>query len=403
MDIPVAIERCRARARAYFAAHQVTDDGALHWRHSATHDPARDPALLLYGTWAGVQAGVLLDGPRAFAAEERYRIAAGLSRYQRTDGSFMLPVISDRDGQTDEYIAFHCTNYAWGALRALALPPLRAPSFLEPLLDGEALTAWLARRNFQRPWTEGNNIINLASFYALLRDDGHAEAGERLEELCAWHDARQHGRTGLWHDDGTPAAALGYAIAGGAHNLHLYYYLGRDVPNAPRIIDSCLSLGYLGVDSACFDLDVVDILTHLRGTGHRRQEIDHRLLCYLIELLQVQNADGGFCDNYVTPHRTFGHVTPAGRSVTWVTWFRLATIGMIAWTLWPEQRGRWWFRTTLGSGYFNPAIAGRGQEPPVRLPVLSPTRRSWLVLRRQGRWLRQRSTTRIRRWMERSQ
>src|SRR5689334_25356393 len=109
MDLPAAIERCRARAREYFAVQRVTDDGALRWRHSATHDPARDPAHLLYGTWAGVQAGVLLDGPQAFTADERRQVAVSLGRYQRGDGSFMLPALSDRDGHTDEYLAFHCT------------------------------------------------------------------------------------------------------------------------------------------------------------------------------------------------------------------------------------------------------------------------------------------------------
>ena len=177
------------------------------------------------------------------------------------------------------------------------------------------------------------------------------------------------------------------------------------MPNADRIVDSCLKLTSLGVVSACIDLDMTDVLTHLRRYRHRVDEIDRLLYRYLVELLQVQNADGGFCDNYVAPHRAYGHKTPVGRSVTWVTWFRLATIGMLGGTLLPDQRDRWWFRNTLGSGYHDLARAagpGASTEAPTVDLAAPVSLRLWLTTRREARWMRQRITSRARRWLERA-
>jgi hypothetical protein len=400
MSLPARIERCRERARSYFASQRVELEDALFWRHSPAHDPARSPGYLLYGTWGGVHGTVLLDGDNALAGDRR-RVATALGRFQLPDGTFNLPELAaaDQDGHTKEYTAFHCTNYAWGALHALGAAPVRPPSFLEPFLDSDTLDRWLEHRDLTRPWTEGNNLINLASFYALVEGQRPA-ARARLLELRGWHDRHQRSDTGLWHSaGGSRTATMEYAIAGGAHDLHLYYYLGGPVPNAHRIVDSCLSLGYLGIVSACIDLDMVDILCHLRGLRHRVPEIDNVLRRYLLELLQVQNADGGFSDNYVTSQRSLGEVTPAGCSVTWVSWFRMATLGMIACTLMPEQRGRWKFRTTLGSGYFNPDFGGRADPPPPPTVVGQDALRYWLAARRKARWMRQRATYRVRAWV----
>ena len=120
------------------------------------------------------------------------------------------------------------------------------------------------------------------------------------------------------------------ALAGAAHNLHIYYYLNRDVPQAIRVVDSCLRRGYLGIRSACIDIDIVDILANMRRYGHRVTEINEILWRYLVELLQIQNSDGGFADTYTTPHVLYGHKTPRRRSIMWTTWFRLASIGMAA-------------------------------------------------------------------------
>ncbi len=402
-DVLAALDACRERAATYLRAQVHAGAQEQWWRHSPTHDVAAYPSHLLYGTWAGVLATVLLGQHRGFDADTMARIGRALGHFQQSDGAFAMRVpVSQRGDHDEEYLALHCTNYAVGALRALGISPAQRLAFTDRLATPASLTNWLAGRDLTRPWREGNNIVNLASFYAVLAEDGHVWARERLEELADWHDAHQNRETGFWHtDNGMHRAGLLSAVAGGAHNLHLYYYLDRPVPRANRIIDSCLRLGYLGVDSACVDIDVVDILSHLRWIGHRVREIDSVLERYLLELLPLQNADGGFGDNYVTPQTTYGLVTPLGVSTTWTTYFRLATLGMVACTLLPDQGEHWAFRNTIGMGYFKPQLLREraGRSLPTAAPRLSRTLQRWLAIQRSMRFTRQRVTSRIRRWL----
>ncbi len=403
MKIEESLERCRVRAAAYLDAQLEIAGDARYWRHSATHDSQRDPGHLLYGTWGGVFASVVLRRDREFTPASRRQIANALNRFQRPDGTFVLPDVpeADRVGHDDEYLAMHCTNYALGALRALGEKPRYPLTFMERYQGDAFLAEWLDDRDWSRPWTEGNKVVNIASFYAVLAEDGDAKSRARLEQIADWLDMHQDTHTGFWHRDPPgDRAALWVAMAGAAHVLHIPYYLGRTVQHADRVVESCLGLGYAGIRSACVDIDIVDILTHLRRSGHRVAEIDDVLERYLVELLQVQNPDGGFCDSYVTPHRLYGNTAPADASVTWTTWFRLATIGMIASTLLPSQRGQWEFRNTLGTGSFFQPYARTGTDGAARFGrYLQPGKRLMLATTRNGRFARQRATARVRGWL----
>lgn len=392
------LRRCRERGERYFQQQRVEDGDALFWRHSPAHDVRADPGHLLYGSWAGIM-GLALVGSTALDGDAvRDRVAAGLNRFQRADGLFRLaPVRPDAmAGHDEEYFTFHCTNYALGAFDAISREPLRRLAFVEPLMDPAPLTAWLDRRDWGRPWQEGNTVVNLASFFQFLARRGRAQAGERLAQIGDWLETHQKSTTGFWHAEG-----VGYlqAMAGAAHLLHVFHALGRPVPHAERIVDSCLKKGYAGIRAACADIDVVDVLCHLRPYGHRVAQIDTVLRQYLAELLQIQNADGGFGDSYVTPQVTYGVATPRKVSVTWTTWFRLATIGMIATSLVPEESGRWHFRRTLGSGFFSPRREVVGSPTPA-LDTPSSLRARRLELVRTARFFRQHATWRARQWMK---
>ena len=176
----------------------------------------------------------------------------------------------------------------------------------------------------------------------------------------------------------------------------------REVPRPTVIVESCLRLGYMGIRSACVDIDFVDILVNLRRYGHRVDEIDRILGKYLVELLQVQGLDGGFCDTYVTPSNCYGYVTPARLSLTWTTWFRLATIGMVVCALWPQDRDKWVFRDTVGMGYLNARYAFGG---PTSMSKASGAlnreglRGAWLATVRRTRFFRQHVTWQVRQRM----
>ena len=346
---------------------------------------------------------MLLHGEVPLEADARRRIANGLNRFQLPDGTFTMPDVPEaaRPTHDSEYFAFHLTNYALGALRAIGEAPRHALSFLDAFRTHEDLGAWLSRRDWSRPWMEGNNIVNLASFYGIAASDGAGWAGERLVELADWHDRNQHPETGFWHSNAVGSRQeLLDAMAGAAHNLHIYYLLEREVPRPIAIVDSCLRLGYLGIRSACLDIDLVDILVNFRRYGHRVEEIDGILARYLVELLQIQQPDGGFCDDYVTPSNLFGCVTGADVAVTWTTWFRLATIGMLVCALRPQDTERWVFRDTIGMGYFNAPLALGPAGAAARGPGLPRTAPGpWLAAIRRGRFLRQRLTSSIRQRM----
>lgn len=406
MEFSERIRRCRERARPYLIAQRRETANRCYWLHSPTHRPETHPDHVLYGTWAGTLASVLLGLDQEFAPSMRQKIVNAMERFQLDSGFFTMPGVglAERGGHDDEYFMLHCTNYTVGALSALGSVPQLPEKYLERLAAPERLVTWLDGRNWNKPWTEGNNVVNLASLYAVLAERGLHWARERLHDMADWHDRRQNPQTGFWHTSSARSRKeLFVALAGAAHNLHVYYYLERDVPDPERIVDSCLRLGYRGIRQACADIDVVDILVHMRRFGYRRREIDAVLKRYLCELLQIQNRDGGFSDNYVTPHRLYGHTTPARISVTWATWFRLVTIGMIACVLEPAERERWTFRNTLGMGYCNLRYAladelraGRS----IRERDLTPSVEAWLTVKRAFRFRRQRATWFARQWFQ---
>lgn len=350
------IEAARRRTLAWLDAMQAPGQPRGVSRISAAHDPAAWPGVLLPGTYNAVMCRALLGGLDDI---DRGALIAWLEGHRLPDGRFRIPGMRDADvfkkpdlAETWGYIDFHVTNYSLGAIEVLdaARPPRLdfARRFLEP----QALLAWLALRDLRDPWQEGNNIVNLGSFLLAMR----AEAA--MELLLAWHDRLQDPSTGFW---GVNQAAGGipllHAFAGSMHNFHLWYATGRPLPYQERAIDYVLTLPP-EIDSACIDVDAVDLLVHgLALTGHRAAEIRAWCAALLPRLLDWQAPDGGFCDVREGVRRQDGWVRgyeePQGISNTFATWFRWIAIAMIADLLWPG-RWPWRFRGMVGIGYRMP-------------------------------------------------
>ena len=145
-----------------------------------------------------------------------------------------------------------------------------------------------------------------------------------------------------------------HAMAGAAHNLHLFYALDELVSFFEPMVDHCLSLPTCSV-SACLDVDPIDILVHLNALyGYRRPDIHVWLEAKLGSLLDIQNDDGGFPDIWSGERKLDGWVNGyaelQGLSNTFGTYFRLIAIAMIADALWPGWR-RFRFRKMIGIGY----------------------------------------------------
>lgn len=335
-------------------------------RISARHDERAWPGVLLPGTYNGVHTLQLLGGLGDFTDAERVALADWLEGARLPDGRFRIAGMCDADvykkpdrDETWRYIDFHVSNYALRAVEALV--PARKPvlAFAERWLDPRELGDWLSRRDLRDPWQEGNNIVNLGSFLLLLGRDGdehrQRRVAEALELLFAWHDRLQEPSTGFWGvGQLSDPQRLLHAFAGSMHNFHLWYAACRSLPFHERAVDYCLSLPP-AIDSACIDVDAVDVLVHgHRLLGYRAVEIEAWCLTMLEALLGFQNQDGGFADVRQGTRRQDGWVggyeEPQGLSNTFATWFRWIAIAMIADLLWP---GRWpfAFARTVGIGY----------------------------------------------------
>lgn len=369
--LAVAIDAGRRATLGWLASMQAPGMPKGCMRISAAHDPGRWPGVLLPGSYNGVMCIDLLGGLEGWRQDERAELAAWFEESRLPDGRFRIEgmeegaVFKKPDiAETWRYIDFHVSNYALGAVEAL--DPARRPvlDFVRPYLDAATLGHWLSLRDLRDPWQEGNNIVNLASFLLLLRRHGDGElsgAGwapavdRALGQIIDWHDRLREPSTGFWGvGQLSDPLRLLHAFAGSMHNFHIWYHEGRPLEGQDRAIDYCLSLPPR-VDSACIDVDAVDVLVHgWRHLDHRRGEIQVWLAALLAELLAFQNPDGGFCDVRQGVRRQDGWVggyeEPQGLSNSFATWFRWIAIAMIADVLWPG-RWNWRFRRMIGIGY----------------------------------------------------
>ncbi|MBV9735227.1 MAG: hypothetical protein JO209_04910 [Acidisphaera sp.] len=362
-DLRPRIEAARRRTLGWLDSMQAPGLPRGVSRISAVHDVARWPGVLLPGTYNATMCRHLLGG--VWDGGERRALLGWLHAHRRADGVFRIPGMQDADvfkkpdaAETWRYIDFHVTNYALGAVEALDpdLPPVL--DFARPFLAPIALKAWLAERDLRDPWQEGNNIVNLGSFLLLMRRFG----GARLEEVDAalgllfdWHDRLQEPATGFWGvGQSCDSRAALHAMAGAVHNFHLYYATGRPIPYHDRAVDYALSRP-TGIDSACIDVDLVDLLVHAHVLlDHRRADIRGWLRRKLAALLEFQSPDGGFADEHEGVRRqdgwVRGYTEPQGLSNTFAAWFRWIAIAMAADLLWPGWRP-WHFRRMIGIGY----------------------------------------------------
>ena len=361
------IATARAATLAWLDAMQADGLPRGVTRISAAHDAAAWPGVLLPGTYNGLLCRHLLNGMDDIPAAH---LIDWLESHRQQNGVFRIPGMHDDavfkkpdPMETWRYIDFHVTNYTLGAIEALdaARPPVL--TFALPFLDPPTLKAWLAERDLRDPWQEGNNIVNLGSFLLLLRRFGLPDAAvadiaiidRSMAILFAWHERLQEPATGFWGVGqlSDPRAAL-YAMAGSMHNFHLWYTTARPLPFQDKAVDYALAQA-TGIDSACIDVDLVDLLVHAHMLiDHRRIETDAWLRAKLVALLDFQNEDGGFADERDGLRGQDGWVRgyeePQGLSNTFATWFRWIAIAMIADLLWPGWR-RWNFRRMIGIGY----------------------------------------------------
>ena len=363
MNLEGQVAKTRERVIEWLNSMLVADQPFGAHRASAHHDVSEFPSMLLPATYNATHCRVLLGDYEDLPAENRDALVGFMNEFQRESGAYRMPQLRKENVYypTWEYIDFHTTNYAMGAVLSVGGKLGRPLRFVEPYCSLDYLKEWLSRRNMKDPWNEGNNIVNIASFYFVLRELGDNRMDALIEHLFGWSEETQDPATGYWLDtEAQPPVHPMVAMAGAAHNFHIYYYLDRPINYVERIVDHCLSFVGDGATTACVDIDVVDILANMYRYGYRAAEIEAGLKEKLKDLIAFQNPDGGFPDVLEGDRRFDGwnsYVEPQGLSNCFATWFRTATIGMICEILFPEVFN-WRFRNTVGIGYYS------GEPPP---------------------------------------
>lgn len=359
MSLANRVEAARQRSLSWFDAQRISFEGASLWRESAHHDPGLWPGMVLPGTYNSAMCLRLIGGLDTFDVSSA---AQWIIVKRQADGSWWLDGMDPGDvfkkpdhEESVRYVSWHITNYTLGALHAL-VGNAPSPNFAKPYFDPQALGHWLSRRNMRDAWQEGNNIVNLGSFFWLLRED--SAAGAALEQMMEWHDLNSEPSTGFWGVHQSNPTRLLHAMAGATHNYHLFYALNRPIPYHERAVDYCLTQPPQVV-SACIDADLIDILAHAYvRLDYRREDIAAWLATICEAILAIQNEDGGFPDlSSAEGKRGFdgwrgGYSEPQGISCGFGTFFRWIAIAMCARVLEPTLRD-WQFRTMPGLGYFN--------------------------------------------------
>lgn len=359
MDLEKKVAEMRERVIVWLDSMLLEDKPFGVHRASSHHDAHEFPSMLLPATYNATHCRKLLCVYESLSEAARDELAGFMNDFQQEAGNYRMPQMQKEDiyYPTWEYVDFHTSNYAMGAVLSIGgrmKYPLRFVK--EEYCSIEALSEWLARRNMMDPWGEGNNIVNIAGFYFVLAEQGDEAMKPLIEHLFEWHEETQDPQTGYWLEvDAQPPVHPMVAMAGAAHNFHIYYYLNRPLKYVDRIVDHCVSFVGDGASSACVDIDVVDILANMYRYGYRTADIEAGLEKKLVDLLEFQNDDGGFADMCDGDRRFDGwnsYVEPQGVSNCFATWFRSATIGMICEILFP-QAFDWHFRNTIGIGYYN--------------------------------------------------
>jgi len=348
-----AIDLARRRAEEFILSMQ-TAPGVFD---TSAYNKGRERGMLLPGTYNAVNALGLM---KRLEAADTAATAAFLRANRRANGFYRMPGMRKKDLTYPgfEYDDLHITNYVMAALDYLGESPKAGDLRFVKRYTGQKLDRWLAKRDMTKPWSEGNYVVNAASFLiegARLGTEGCAGA---IQTLQKWH-AEHQDEYGFFHDPSIQD--LTNAFAGATHNFHLYYYFDTPVPCYRAVVDYILSRPAIA-DSACIDVDEMDVLFHVRKYGYRVQDIQNWVAKKLAALLALQNADGGFPDARHGERVFDGWVKyrePQGLSNCFATWFRLIAIGMADILLYGRS-GDWAFRRTIGIGYANPGYLDGG-------------------------------------------
>jgi len=245
----------------------------------------------------------------AWPQQRRQSVISFLKSQQSVaDGLFATASVRREDcDQTShcdsEYIRLQLTYFSLAALHALQEVPSHPLAFARRFLNPSFALGWVDGGPWDNPWNQSNRVMFLLRFLIhLATTEGEDAAWPVYDRLLDYLLERQNQETGLWH--GTSHASVREGVFAAYHFFPFFFWRGRPVPHAERILDSTLAIqhadGLFGAEQgggACEDLDAIDTLVKFSlVTNHRATEVRNALIRALDRLLLLQNPDGGFPD-----------------------------------------------------------------------------------------------------------
>ena len=224
------------------------------------------------------------------------------------------------------------------ALTALGGITSRDFTFLDPLLDLDALVGWLKSRDWgNNACNVSNGVQNVGTLLQYSRAFHNNErAGRAVDCLLDWLEKTQNHQTGSWVYPSNTPKNRSLIVQTGYHFLLLFFYDKRPIRYVERIIESALAtqnrLGGFGValnSSACEDIDLIDPLVRLSMMiDYRNDEVQAVLKRALPWILANINDDGGFVFRRGEPF-LYGHElmsSNAEESAMFPAWFRTLSL-----------------------------------------------------------------------------
>jgi hypothetical protein len=290
----------------------------------------------------------------------------------QTDGYFLGPELVKEEITSTKHnwdvVRMHLAVHVLPALDLLGKQPLYPLTFAHCFLDTEYLQEWLAARDWQNAWLEGNNLLFIGQFLLHLRDvEYQPGAQESIDLYLKWLDERIDPLTGLWGtSDGLSSWA--FAVYGAYHQLLVYFYEEHPVPYPEQLVDSTLSVqefdgGFSasGRGGACEDVDAISILVNLyQRYDCKRPRIRRALRRAFTSILKRLDPEGGFVYRWGAP---FIHMSiprtriPANVPHLFATWFGTHTLALLAEVLTDEPtlaQQKWQFNRVLSMGWHRP-------------------------------------------------
>ena len=344
---------------AFVEGNRISDGKTGQYRYSMTVN-----APTLYPSTYAAMTFSLLDDLKKILDGDRQEWIAYLNNHQDDDGLFRDPVIFNQGWYKDDPMwcgRSHLTCHVVTALTCLGGSAAKTFTWLDPWREPDALTRWLAERDWgARVGWSGNEIMNVGTLLQYSRDfHNDAKAGKAVSVLIEWLTQNHiNSESGIWGNlDITDPIKRSHSVQAAYHWWPLFFYDNVPIPYIERAIDTVLAtqnpVGGFGwgvhngaepfKSSACEDIDSIDPLCRMMQlTDYRRDDIETALEKAADWVLTNQMPDGGFVFTKDRPFE-YGHCelrSEANRGAMFPTWFRTLSLALIGKAMPGHQLGK---------------------------------------------------------------